>query len=41
MHITNVLANSREDTELFQTLLCLHPSRLLLVNDANGHHTDY
>ncbi|CAF3724849.1 unnamed protein product [Rotaria socialis] len=41
MHIENVLTSMKEDTELFETLLCSYPSRLRAVKTANGRHTDY
>ena len=41
MHITNVLTDMKEETELFETLLCLYRSRLRAVKNANGRHTDY
>lgn len=41
MHIENVLTSMKEETELFETLLCSYPSRLRVVKNANGRHTDY
>jgi hypothetical protein len=36
-HITELLTK----IELFETLLCLYPSRLCTVKNATGCHTDY
>ena len=41
MHLTNMLASTEEDTELFEALLCSYANRLGAINNANSRHTDY
>ena len=41
LHISDVLTKMETDTQLFETLLCSYPSRLRVVRNANGRHTDY
>ena len=41
MHISDVLKNMETDIGLFETLLCLYPSRLRAVGNANGRYTDF
>ncbi len=41
MHVSDVLTNMETNTDLYENLLCSHPSRLRAVKKANDRHTDY
>ena len=40
-HLIDVLTNMESNVELFENLLCSYSSRLQVVRNANGRHTDY
>ena len=41
MYIEHVFTYMKEDTELFETLLCSYRSRRRAVQNANGRYTEY